>query len=184
MIPSPKGKVTAVMDGAAQSFEDTLARRWRAFASSTTVGLRGFRDLASEVISNFRYAGMRCFEPVMMEDFGAQDGPAREVCADKVRGCDVLVGIIGIRYGAHSPDDQTFFTELEFQAAVEYGSPRLMFLLNEEVARQLEGSAGQEDDGADRQEQFRRDVGTNQVSEMDVLSAEDFRQKLNRALLR
>jgi len=172
------------MDEAATSFEDTLARRWKVFVSSTTVGLRGFRDVANEVISNFRYAGMRCFEPVMMEDFGAQDGPAREVCADNVLGCDLLVGIIGIRYGAHPPDDQTSFTELEFQAAVGHGLPRLMFLLNEEAARQLEGSAGQEDDGADRQEQFRRSVGTDRVSEMDVLSEEDFGRKLNRALLR
>jgi hypothetical protein len=172
------------MDEAATSFEDTLARRWKVFVSSTTVGLRGFRDVASEVISNFRYAGMHCFEPVMMEDFGAQDDPAREVCADKVLGCDVLVGIIGIRYGAHPPDDQTSFTELEFQAAVEHGLPRLMFLLNEEAARQLEGSAAQEEDGADRQEQFRRGIGTDRVSEMDVLSEEDFRRKLERALLR
>jgi Domain of unknown function (DUF4062) len=164
--------------------DDIPAHRWRVFVSSTRSGLHGFRDVANEVISNFRYAGMRCFEPVMMEHFGAQDGPAREVCAERVRGCDILVGIIGIRYGDHPPDDQTSFTELEFQTAVDCGLHRLMFLLDAESAGALEGIAGQEDDREDRQEQFRVRVHIDRVGEMNVTTEEDFRQKLGRALLR
>jgi energy-coupling factor transporter ATP-binding protein EcfA2 len=163
--------------------QDVSAYRWRVFVSSTS-GLHGFRSVASEVIDSFRYAGMMCFEPVMMEDFGAQDGPPREVCADAVRECDLLVGILGTRYGDHPPDDQTSFTELEFQTAVDYGVPRLMFLLDKEAAGQLEREAGQGDDRDDRQEQFRARVARNRVGEMHVRSEEDFRQKLRRALLR
>jgi hypothetical protein len=175
-------------------YQDTLARRWKVFVSSTSFGLLGFRDVARDVITKFKYAGVTCFEPVMMEKFGAQDGPAREVCADKVRACDVLVGIIGIRYGAHPPDDQTSYTELEFQTAVDENLSRLMFLLDEEVARQLESTKQQGDDQADRQEQLRSRVGIDRVAEMtvgkpDAVSTpdavdteEDFRDKLTRAL--
>jgi hypothetical protein len=168
----------------AESFEDTLARRWKVFVSSTTDGLRGFRDVAGDVIRDFRYAGMRCFEPVMMEDFGAQDGAAREVCAKEIRECDLLVGIIGIRYGDHPPKEQTSFTEIEFQTALEERLPRLMFLLTENVARELEGAKPQEDDRADRQEQFRNRIEADRVAETDVVSEEDFSQKLTRALQR
>jgi hypothetical protein len=163
--------------------DNISARRWKVFVSSTS-GLHGYRDVARDVISNFSYAGTRYLEPVMMEGFGAQDGPAREVCADDVRECDILVGLIGTRYGDHPPDDQTSYTELEYQAAVDCGLPRLMFLLNKEVAGKLEGAAGQGADRADRQEQFRERVGIDRVSEMNVISEEDFGNKLGRALLR
>ena len=181
-------EVTRAEDIGAIRFEDTLASRWKVFISSTSFGLRGFRDVARDVIRDFKYAGIKCFEPVMLEDFGAQDGPAREVCADKVRDCNLLVGIIGIRYGDHPPDDQTSFTELEFQTAVDHGLSRLMFLLDEEVARQLEGARLQGEDRADRQGQLRRRVGIDRVAEMSVGTdkkvgtEEAFRDKLARAL--
>ena len=133
-------EATHGQDTKAIRFEDTSAHQWKVFVSSTSFGLLGFRDVARDVITKFEYAGVTCFEPDMMEDFGAQDGPAREVCARKVKDCDVLVGIIGIRYGAHPPDDQTSYTELEFQTAVDENRSRLMFLLDETVARQLEGA--------------------------------------------
>src|SRR5271154_977197 len=97
--------------------DNISAHRWKVFVSSTS-GLHGYREVARDLISNFSYAGTRYLEPVMMEGFGAQDGPAREVCIDKVRECDILVGLIGTRYGDHPPDDQTSYTELEYQAAV------------------------------------------------------------------
>jgi Domain of unknown function (DUF4062) len=170
------------MDGTTQRYEDTKARPWQVFVSSTGFGLRSFRDVARDVIENFRHEGLRCFEPVMMEDFGAEDAPAREACAGKVRECDLLVGIVGIRYGDHPPDDQTSFTEIEFQTAVEHGLSRLMYLLHEQVAAGLEGAAPQDDDRADRQRQFRRRVAVDRVSDMTVKSAEDFGKELSRAL--
>jgi broad-specificity NMP kinase len=168
--------------------KDTLARKWRVFVSSTSLGLTGFRDIAGNVIRDFEYAGVKCFEPVMMEDFGARDGQAREVCADAVRGCDVLVGILGIRYGAHPPDDETSYTELEFLTANEWGLSRLMFLLDKDVASRLEGVAPQGEDQADRQARLRERVGAKLVSDLQVgldakvATEQDFGVKLTRAL--
>jgi len=165
-------------------FEDISAPRWRVFVSSASLHLDGFRNAAREVIANFRYAGLECFEPVMMEDFGARDGQAREVCANAVRGCDILVGIIGIRYGSHPPDDLTSYTELEFQTAVEHGLSRLMFVLNREVAAGLEQDGRQNQGQADRQEAFRKRVAEDRVCVMDVTTVEQFRERLAEALRR
>jgi hypothetical protein len=168
--------------------KDTSPRKWRVFVSSTSLGLTGFRDIAGNVIRDFEYGGVKCFEPDMMEDFGARDGQAREVCAKAVRSCDILVGIVGIRYGAHPPDDQTSYTELEYQTATERGLSLLMFLLDKDVASRLEGAAPQGEDQADRQARLRERIGAEWVSDLQVglgakvATEQDFRVKLTRAL--
>jgi Domain of unknown function (DUF4062)/ATPase family associated with various cellular activities (AAA) len=170
--------------------KDTSADKWRVFVSSTSLGLTGFRDIAGNVIRDFEYGGVKCFEPVMMEDFGARDGQAREVCARAVEDCDVLVGIVGIRYGSHPPDDKkrTSYTELEFQTATKCGLSRLMFLLDKDVASRLEGAVPQGEDQADRQARLRERIGAELVSDLKVgldatvTTEQDFRVKLIRAL--
>jgi Domain of unknown function (DUF4062) len=167
---------------------DTSPRKWKVFVSSTSLGLTGFRDIAGNVIRDFEYGGVKCFEPDMMEDFGARDGQAREVCAKAVRDCDILVGIVGIRYGAHPPDDQTSYTELEYQTATKRGLSLLMFLLDKDVASRLEGAAPQGEDQADRQARLRERIGAEWVSDLQVgvgakvATEQDFRVKLTRAL--
>jgi hypothetical protein len=172
-----------------QSKDDKAAKpkapEWKVFVSSTGFGLGGFRAVARDVISDFKYAGMRCFKPVMMEGFGAQAAQAREVCAGEMEECDVLVGILGIRYGAHPDDDQTSYTEMEYQTAVRKGLPRLMFLLDEDVARELERDAPgapQGDDRTDRQQQFRGRVSAELVAELKVRTEQGFRESLTRDL--
>jgi hypothetical protein len=161
-------------------FEDDKVK-WKAFVSSTSSGLGGLREVARDVISDFRYAGMQCLKPVMMEGFGARADQSREVCAREMEECDIIVGILGVRYGAHPDDDQTSYTELEYQTAVRMGLPRLMFLLDEDVARELERVA-QGDDRADRQQQFRGRVSAELVAELTVRTEQDFREMLTRDL--
>ena len=92
---------TQSKDDKAASPKRYKAPEWKVFVSSTGFGLGGFRTVARNVISDFEYAGTRCFEPVMMEGFGAQAAQAREVCAREMEECGVMVGILGVRYGDH-----------------------------------------------------------------------------------
>jgi Domain of unknown function (DUF4062) len=157
-------------------------RRWKVFVSSTSTGLKDFRNVARNVIDGFTFDGTKCFEPEMMEDWGAQDATARELCAAKMRDCDLMVGIVGIRYGEHPVEEQTSYTELEFETAGERRISRLMFVLRENVAAVVEKAAPQEADRADRQRRFRERVTAGLVVELDVASAAAFEQKLKTAL--
>ena len=68
---------------------------------------------------------------VEMAGFPAADRPAAQLCAERVRGCDVYVGVLGTRYGSPVRDKpEVSYTELEFDTATAAGLPRLIFLLD------------------------------------------------------
>jgi tetratricopeptide (TPR) repeat protein len=72
---------------------------------------------------------------VHMDHFPAADQPVAELCAERVRSCDVYVGILGTRYGSPVRDKpEVSYTELEFDTATATRLPRLMFLLDTAVA--------------------------------------------------
>ena len=95
-----------------------------------------------------------------MADFPAADMPPAELCAERVRSCDVYVGVLGTRYGSPVRDrPEVSYTELEFETATEAGLKRLVFLLDtkaEDVGIPASGLIDLEF-GA-RQEEFRRRV--------------------------
>ena len=59
------------------------------------------------------------FELIKMEDFGARDANAKDLCAKLVRESDLLVGLMGHYYGSCPPNDTVSFTELEYRTAKE-----------------------------------------------------------------
>jgi hypothetical protein len=68
---------------------------------------------------------------VDMADFPAADQPVAQVCAERVQGCEVYVGVLGTRYGSPVRDKlEVSYTELEFDTATGAGLPRLVFLLD------------------------------------------------------
>jgi tetratricopeptide (TPR) repeat protein len=99
----------------------------RVFLSSTSKDLTEYREAAYRAIE--RLDGYHC---VRMEDFGARNWRADAFCRAKVGECDVLVGIVGHCHGSCPPDSDQSYTEREYDAAVDTGVPRLMFLAPED----------------------------------------------------
>ena len=104
--------------------------RWRVFLSHTAE-LRDFPRGASYVAAAERAVSAAGHVVVDMADFPAADQVPAQLCADRVRGCDVYVGILGTRYGSPVRDmPGVSYTELEFGTATEAGLDRLVFLLD------------------------------------------------------
>jgi len=93
------------------------------FVSSVLGGLKEIRE---RMLAAIRQAGDY---PVGMEDFGARVEAPREVFLNEIRPTDVVILIVGPRYG--SPDASTGLsnTHLEFREAQQFSVPVLAFLL-------------------------------------------------------
>jgi Domain of unknown function (DUF4062) len=134
--------------------------RWRVFVSHTSE-LRSFpaggKSYVAEVERAVADAG---HVSVDMAGFPAADQPAARLCAERVRSCEVYVGVLGTRYGSPVRDQpEVSYTELEFDIATEAGLPRLVFLLDT-AAADVGIPVGELTDHAfgARQEAFRRRV--------------------------
>ena len=105
--------------------------RWRVFVSHTSE-LRNFPAGGKSYIAEAERAiSAAGHVAVDMADFPATDQPAAELCADRVRGCEVYMGVLGTRYGSPVGDKpEVSYTELEFDTATAAGLPRLVFLLD------------------------------------------------------
>ena len=102
---------------------------------SHTSELREFPAGRSYVAAVER-AIMACGHVIVdMADFPAADQVSAELCAERVRGCNIYVGVLGTRYGSPVRDEpDVSYTELEFRTATEAGLPRLVFLLDTRAA--------------------------------------------------
>ena len=71
----------------------------RVFLSHTSE-LRNFPEKGSYVAGAERAISDAGHVVVEMADFPAADQPAAQLCAERVQGCQVYVGVLGTRYGS------------------------------------------------------------------------------------
>jgi Tetratricopeptide repeat/Domain of unknown function (DUF4062)/NB-ARC domain len=120
---------------------------------------------------------------VDMADFPAADQPAAELCADRVRGCDAYVGVLGTRYGSPVADrPEVSYTELEFDTATAAGLPRLVFLLDENAALPIPAAQLIDHAFGARQEAFRRRVQASGLVTQSFVSPDELGRLVERSL--
>ena len=157
--------------------------RWRVFLSHTSE-LRDFPPGRSYVAAVERAVSAAGHVIVDMADFPAVSQPAAQLCADRVRGCDVYVGVLGTRYGSPVRDKpEVSYTELEFDTATEVGLDRLVFLLDTGAADVgIPLSALIDLEFAGRQDAFRRRVQDSGLVTASFASPDMLGQLVERSL--
>ena len=136
---------------------DSDGAAWRVFISHTSE-LREFPRGTSYVAAVERAISAAGHVIVNMADFPAADQPAAQLCAERVRGCEVYIGVLGTRYGSLVRDRPgVSYTELEFDTATAARMDRLVFLLDVEAADVgIPVQALLDHESGARQEAFRR----------------------------
>jgi tetratricopeptide (TPR) repeat protein len=157
--------------------------RWRVFVSHTSE-LLDFPRGESYVAAVERAISAAGHVVVDMVGFPAADQAPAQVCADRVRGCEVYMGVLGTRYGSPVRDmPEVSYTELEFDTATEAGLDRLVFVLDmdaENVGIPLTKLVDSEF-GA-RQDAFRRRVQDSGLTTQSFASPAMLGQLVERSL--
>ena len=157
--------------------------RWRVFVSHTSE-LRNFPAGGKSYIAEAERAISAAGHVVVdMADFPAADQPAAELCADRVRGCEVYVGVLGTRYGSPVADrPEVSYTELEFDTATAAGLPRLVFVLDENAALPIPAAQLIDYAFGARQEAFRRRVQASGLVTQSFASPDELGRVVERSL--
>ena len=129
---------------------------YKVFLSSTSRDLADYREAVHRAID-----GLPGFQLIKMEDFGARDANAKDLCARLVRESDLFVGLMGHYYGSCPPNEAVSFTELEYRTAKDAGLPRLMFAAPDEFP--IPASLRESDASFERQQALRREVMSERV---------------------
>lgn len=118
-----------------------------------------------------------------MEYFTARDQQPAQYCIDRVRECDVYVGVIGLRYGSPVRDrPEVSYTELEFEAAtLAPAKTRLIFLLNPDA--EVPASSFNDRTYGIRQDQFRKRLQDAGITCRTFSKADELKMFILQALL-
>ena len=156
---------------------------WRVFISHTAE-LRDFPERMSYVAAVERAISAVGHAIVDMADFPAAAQAPAQVCIERVRECDVYIGVLGTRYGSPVRDrPEVSYTELEFDTSTEAGLDRLVFLLDtgaKDVGIPLSELIDREF-GA-RQDAFRRRVQDSGLTTQSFANSAELGQLVERSL--
>ncbi len=95
----------------------------KAFLSSTGADLRAYRESAYQAIQ--KLDDWKCDR---MEDWHARDGDVVTFLDERVKACDLFIGIVGHRFGDGPEGSKESFTQREYRIACESDRPRLLFM--------------------------------------------------------
>jgi uncharacterized protein YjbI with pentapeptide repeats len=156
---------------------------WRVFLSHTSE-LRQYPSGGSYIDRVERAVSAAGHAIVDMADFPAIDETPAAVCEQRVRECDVLVGIYGLRYGSPVRDrPEISYSELEFLTATEMALPRLIFVIHtdsEDLG--LPPSALVDRSYGDRQNAFVKRVKDSGLTVQFFRNPEDLKSLVERSL--
>jgi formylglycine-generating enzyme required for sulfatase activity len=120
----------------------------RVYLSSTLIDLLPERQAVKDVLGG---------ECIVVESYTADDRNVRTSCEADVAGCDLYIGIVGMRYGEIAPGQTCSITELEYRQAREHNIPTLFFLKDEDsvLSKFDDGVKGKNPNPRERIESFR-----------------------------
>lgn len=97
----------------------------RVFVSSTYEDMREYREVAIDALTSVEQL------PVGMDHFMASNETPLDVCLANVRRCQLLILLIGMRYGSIDNNTGKSYTELEYEEALRNDIPVLAFIMDE-----------------------------------------------------
>lgn len=145
-------------------------KKFQVFISST------YADLLEERKKILDVLFMADCIPAGMEAFVAADTERFEVIKKVIDLCDYYVLIIGRRYGSIHPDTGKSYTEMEYDYAIEHGSPVLVFAINENIELSADKMETDEDK-INKLKKYRTRAMTNRLASIWE-STEDLTGKL------
>lgn len=156
---------------------------WRVFLSHTSE-LRDYPPSGSYIDKAERAVSAAGHAIIDMADFPSIDQAPADVCQQRVRECDVYVGIYGMRYGSPVRDKpDVSYTELEYNTATEAGLPRLIFLINTDSADlKLPAKALIDREFGDQQDAFLKRVMESNLTVQRFGNPEELKALLERSL--
>lgn len=101
--------------------------RLSVFISATTADLGGCRTIAKEMLER---AGIF---PETQELFGPDHHKILAMLRKKIATCDALIALVGFTFGKAPTDDENrSYTQIEYDLAVHFGKPILVFMMSEQ----------------------------------------------------
>ena len=129
---------------------------YKVFLSSTSRDLADYREAVHRAID-----GLPGFQLIKMEDFGARDANAKDLCARLVQESDLFVGLMGHYYGSCPPDEPSPSPSWSTGPRRMRGLPRLMFAAPDDFP--IPASLRESDASFERQQALRREVMSERV---------------------